>query len=75
VGGSTSTPEFTVTGTQSNVIATFTITPEGQVNCDNEMVVDMVTSMIEARHWTAEQATTAFSDGWSNGYVSISRPG
>jgi hypothetical protein len=45
------------------------------VNCDNEMVVDVVTSMIEARHWTAEQATTAFSDGWSNGYVSISRPG
>jgi hypothetical protein len=39
------------------------------------MVVDMVTSMIGARHWTAEQATAAFSDGWSNGYVSIiSRP-
>jgi hypothetical protein len=37
------------------------------------MVVDMVTSMIDARHWTAEQASTAFSDGWSNGYVSISR--
>jgi hypothetical protein len=38
------------------------------------MVVEMVTSMIDARRWTAEQATTAFTDGWSNGYVSISRP-
>jgi hypothetical protein len=37
------------------------------------MVINMVTSMIDARHWTAEQATRAFAVGWSNGYVSISR--
>jgi hypothetical protein len=70
---STKAPGFTVTRTDGTVIATFTIAPDGQVTCDNEMVVDMVTSMIDARHWTAEQASTAFSDGWSNGYVSISR--
>jgi hypothetical protein len=66
--------EFTVTRTDGTVIATFTIAADGEVTCDNEMVTDMVTSMIDARHWTAEQATTAFSNGWSNGYVSISRP-
>src|SRR5580692_7793014 len=68
---STKAPEFAVTRTDGTVIATFTIAADGQVTCDNEMVTDMVTSMINARHWTAEQATTAFSEGWSNGYLSI----
>lgn len=68
---STKAPEFTVTRTDGTVIATFTIAANGEVTSGDEMVADMVTSMIEARHWTAEQATTAFSDGWSNGYLSI----
>jgi hypothetical protein len=73
-GSSTNAPEFTVTRTDGTVIGTFTIAADGKVTCVNEVVTDMVTSMIDARHWSAEQATGAFSDGWSNGYVSISRP-
>ena len=37
----------------------------------NEVVADMVTSMIKARNWTAAEAVGAFSNGWSNAYVSI----
>jgi hypothetical protein len=69
---STKAPEFTVTRTDGTVIATFTIAADGEVTCPDEMVTDMVTSMINARRWTAEQAAAAFSNGWSNGYVSIS---
>jgi hypothetical protein len=69
---STDPPEFTVTGADGKIIATFTITADAQVTSDSEMVTDMVTSMIKTREWTAGQATRGLSDGWSNGYVSIS---
>jgi len=74
VAGHTSTPEFSVTDADGKAIATFTITADGQVNSTSETVADMVTSTIQARGWTAEQATLAFADGWSNGYVSITWP-
>jgi hypothetical protein len=67
------TPEFAVAKVDGKVIATFTITADGQVNSANEVVADMVTTMIKARNWTAEQASLALSEGWSNGYVTISR--
>jgi len=41
------------------------------VTSDNEVVVDMVTSMIENHNWTAAGAVGAFRNGWSNAYVSI----
>jgi hypothetical protein len=67
------TPEFAVTNTDGKVIATFTITTDGQVNSANEVVADMVTTIIKARNWTADQASRALNEGWSNGYVTISR--
>jgi hypothetical protein len=41
------------------------------VTSDNEVVADMVTTMIKTRNWTAAEAVGAFRDGWSNAYVSI----
>ena len=73
MAGYTDLPEFTVTGTDGKAIATFTITADGEVNSSSEVVADIVTSMIEARGWTSEQAAHAFTGGWSNGYVSIAR--
>jgi len=67
------TPQFAVAEVDGKVIATFTITTDGQVNSANEVVADMVTTMIKARNWTPEQASLALSEGWSNGYVTISR--
>jgi hypothetical protein len=69
----TDTPEFSVTGADGKAIATFTITTDGEVNSTSEVVTDMITSMIQARYWAPEQAALAFTDGWSNGYVSITR--
>jgi hypothetical protein len=41
------------------------------VTSDNEVVADMVTSMIKTRNWTAAEAVGALRNGWSNAYVSI----
>jgi hypothetical protein len=75
VAGCTDTPEFAVTNAEGNLIATFAIAADGEVTSNNEMVTDMVTSMIKARNWAAADAVGAFRNGWSNAYVSItSRP-
>ena len=71
MAGHNDMPEFSVAGADGEAIATFTITTDGKVSSLNEMVADMVTSMINARNWTAEQAALAITDGWSNGYLSI----
>ena len=73
LAGHMGTPEFSVTGADGDAIATFTITTDGEVNCPSETVADMVTSTIRVRGWTPEQAALSFTDGWSNGYVSITR--
>jgi hypothetical protein len=41
------------------------------VTSDNEVVADMVMSMIKNRDWTAAEAVDALRNGWSNAYVSI----
>jgi hypothetical protein len=71
VAGCTDTPEFAVTNAEGKLIATFTIAADGEVISGNEVVADMITSMIRARNWTAAEAVGAFSNGWSNAYVSI----
>ena len=71
MAGCTDTPEFTVTNAEGEIIATFTIVADGQVTSNNEVVADMITSMIKTRNWTTAEAVGAFRDGWSNTYVSI----
>jgi len=71
VAGCPDTPEFAVTNAEGELIAIFTIAADGEVTSDNEVVVDMVTSMIENHNWTAAGAVGAFRNGWSNAYVSI----
>jgi hypothetical protein len=71
VAGCTDTPEFAVTNAEGKLIATFTIATDGEVTCDNEMVTDMVTSMIKNRNWNSAEAIVALRNGWSNAYVSI----
>ena len=72
MAGCTDTPEFAVTNAEGKLIATFTIAEDGEVISGNEVVADMITSMIKARNWNAAEAVGAFRDGWSNAYVSIS---
>ncbi|MFC6883425.1 hypothetical protein [Actinomadura yumaensis] len=62
---------FTVTGADDSPIGAFTLAADGGVSASTEILADTITSMIQARGWSTEQAAAAFTDGWSNGYMTI----